>query len=353
VLGEPSGKPLVVGQPAPAGTGTLAAVACANTNRCWAVGEAGPNATPAAPLTVVVATKNGGLKWTAQSVPGSVPPQLTGIACPDTKDCIAVGATGTSLSASEVVLTTQDGGTVWSPAAALPGALNVSAVQCSSVANCSVIVNQGGQFSIARTTDLGQSWRAAGTLPASFLGANDLSCTSSGVCLVAGYVPTTTGRGRGAVALSADDGQTWALATVPSNAGLLRDATCVTASACFAVGTTSTTVGDIVPSQGELLRSADGGHSWTAATSAPSPVEDVFGVACPSARVCAIVGTRWAGQPPVGSGAAAQSRDGGARFAASSAAYVPLPLSALSCPTATACVVVGGNTVGRLQLRSA
>jgi photosystem II stability/assembly factor-like uncharacterized protein len=218
------------------------------------------------------------------------------------------------------------------------------------VANCTAVVSAGGVFSTAHTVDFGESWQPEGDLPASFLGANNLSCSAGGFCLVAGYVPTTTGRGRGAVAFSADDGQTWTLATVPSDVGLLRDATCVTPSVCLAVGTTATAVGDVVPGQGELLRSADGGHSWTTAQAASSPVEDVFGVACPSTRVCAIVGTRWTGQPPVGAGAAAQSRDGGTRFAASSAAYVPLPLSALSCPTAAACVVVGGITVGRLTL---
>lgn len=352
MLGEPSRTPLVVGQPAPPGTGALAGVACANAERCWAVGEAGPNATPTTPSTPIVATRNGGVTWTAQRAPSNVTPALSGIACPDTRDCIAVGSTGTSPTASDVVLTTRNGGALWSAAAALPGAQDVTAVWCASLGNCSVIVSGGSQFSIARTADFGQTWQPEGSLPSPFLGANDLWCSASGLCLVAGYVPTTTGRGRGAVSLSADDGQTWALATVPSDSGLLRDATCVAVSSCLAVGTTATTVGDIVPGRGELLRSADGGHNWTAATSTPSPVDDVFGATCPSARICAIVGTRWAGQPPVGSGAVAQSHNGGARFVASSTAYLPLPLRALSCPTAVACVVVGGNTVGRLALRA-
>jgi photosystem II stability/assembly factor-like uncharacterized protein len=315
------------------------------------VGDPGPNATAASHPTVVVASNDGGVRWRAQRVPG-VPPQLTGIACPDTKDCIAVGSNGASVPGSDVVLRTLNGGALWSPVPGPPGGLDATAVWCASMTNCSVIVSEGSVFSLAHTTDFGQTWQQGGDLPASFLGANDLSCNAAGVCVVAGFVPTTPGRGQGAVALSADNGQTWSLTTVPPTVGVLRDATCVTASVCLAVGTTSTTVSENAPAQGELLRSADGGHTWAAATTAPSPVDDAFGVACPSARICAIVGTRWTGQPPVGSGAVAQSHDGGTSFRVSPAAYVPLPLNALSCPTAAACVVVGGSTVGRLTLAS-
>jgi hypothetical protein len=63
-----------------------------------------------------------------------------------------------------------------------------------------------------------------------------------------------------------------------------------------------------------------------------------------------MVGTHWAGNPPVGTGAVAQSADGGATFKASSAAYVPITLTALACPTPAHCVAVGGDTVARITL---
>ena len=66
-----------------------------------------------------------------------------------------------------------------------------------------------------------------------------------------------------------------------------------------------------------------------------------------------MVGTDWVGLPAVGTGAVAQSVDGGQTFRASTAAYVPLSLTALACPTSTACVAVGGNTVARLTLLTA
>ena len=137
VLGEPKGTPLVLGQPAPAGTGELGAVSCATARRCWAVGVAGPTPRrhPGGP-TVIVATTNGGQTWKAQHVTGGSTPQLSGVSCPTADDCIAVGSNGASLPGSGVVLATTDGGATWSPVAAPPGALTVTTVLCSTVSDC-------------------------------------------------------------------------------------------------------------------------------------------------------------------------------------------------------------------------
>ena len=384
VLGQPKGTPLVLGQPAPAGTGQLSAVACANAERCWAVGVAGANSSTAVPATVIIATDDGGRKWRAQAVRGSVIPQLSGVSCPTARDCIAVGSTGASVPGSDVAYTTADGGTVWSPATAPPGALDMPSVQCASVSDCTAIVSTGSLLEVAHSADFGQSWQTEGDLPGGFFAESDLSCNGTGACLVAGYVPTTAGHGQGAVALSTDGGQTWALATVPAGVGVLQSVACTTATTCLATGTTGTTVSDVVPAQGQLLYTADGGHTWTtteavvparrptgttgsststtttvsttsttAASPAPArplPVDDAFAIACPSSRVCALVGTKWSGQPAVAAGAVAQSRDGGTTFAAASAAYIPLALSALACPTASGCIAVGGDTVARVTL---
>ena len=166
---------------------------------------------------------------------------------------------------------------------------------------------------------------------------------------MAGYVPTSNGHGEGAVALSVDGGQTWALASVPAGVGLLQSTTCLSSTECLAAGTTSTTASDVVPAKGVVLHSVDGGHTWTPSSGTP-PVDDVYGVVCPDDRQCAMVGTDWVGFPAVGTGAVAQSVDGGVTFKTSKAAYVPLSLTALACPTASACVAVGGNTVARLTL---
>jgi hypothetical protein len=350
VLGAPKGTPLVLGQPAPAGAGELGALSCPTVRRCWAVGVARPD--PAAhpgSATVIVATKTGGRTWRAQHVVGGSTPQLSGVSCPTPADCIAVGSDGGSLPGSGVVLATTNAGVTWAPVATPSGALTVMSVSCSSVTQCVAIVNDGSLVWSATSTDLGRAWQRDGGLPSLFRAGDDLSCAAGGPCLVAGYVPTGTGSGEGVVALSPDSGQTWTLASVPNGVGVLRSATCPTTNVCLAAGSTSSSVNNVVPAKGALLDSADGGHTWQPMKGAP-PVEDVFDIECPSATVCAMVGTVWKGIPAVGSGAVAQSGDAGTTFSLSSAAYVPLTLTTLSCPSATTCFAAGGDSVARVTV---
>ena len=349
VLGEPDGTALLVGQPAPSGTGQLGAVSCATARRCWAVGVAGPNPAPPSGTTVIAATTDGGISWKAQHVAGGSIPQLSAISCPTATECMAVGSNGASLPGSGVVVTTSDGGVTWSPAASPQNALALESVICASPFDCTAVVSDGTSTWSAHSADFGRTWQQEGDFPPLFLPGNDLTCVAGGACIDAGYVPTSNAQGQGAIAVSADGGQTWALASVPAGIGVLQSAACLSASVCIAAGTTATTVSDVVPAKGELLRSADGGHTWQATTGAV-PVDDVYGLACPSATQCAMVGTEWFGLPALGVGAVAQSIDGGLTFRASKAAYAPITLTAVSCPSASGCIAVGGDTVARLTL---
>ena len=148
---------------------------------------------------------------------------------------------------------------------------------------------------------------------------------------------------------SADGGQTWALATVPAGTGVLQSTACLSPSQCLAAGTTGTTVSDVVPAKGELLHSADGGHTWEPSSGTP-PIDDVYGLACPSDEQCAMVGTTWVGSPAVGTGGVAESTDAGLTFRSATTSYVPITLTAVACPSVSGCIAVGGNTVARLTL---
>jgi hypothetical protein len=379
VLGQPTGTAAAVGQPAPAGTGELSAVSCPDADHCWAVGVAGPNAptttagtgaaaTPA--VTVIAATVDGGLTWHAQPLaPGAPAPALTGVSCPSTTDCMAVGSTGAD-PGTGVVLTTTDGGKSWVAGTPPAGSVTVASVRCDTAATCTAVASDGTADWSTTTVNFGRTWTQQGSLPPGIAGALALTCTPTGTCLVAGFAPAASGHGQGAVAISTDGGTTWAAATVPAGVGLLQSVTCASPTRCLAAGTTSTTVSDVVPAKGLLLASADGGHTWTAATAATAatasttatsgttatsaaatlPVDDVFGLACPASTACVMVGTKWVGTPATGTGAVAESRDAGAAFTASSTAYTPLTLTAVDCPTAARCVAVGGDTVARITL---
>jgi hypothetical protein len=351
-----------VGQPAPAGTGELSAVSCADAHHCWAVGVPGPNAptttattgtattaTPVTGTTVIAATVNGGRTWSTQPLtPGTAPPALTGVSCPGAKVCMAVGSSGAN-PGTGVVLTTHNGGKSWAPSVPPAGSIAVTSVKCTTAADCTVVASDGTADWSAATSNFGQTWLRQGTLPAGMGGGLTLSCAPAGPCLVAGFSPTTAGHGQGALALSTNGGMTWVSATVPPGVGLLRSAACTSSTNCLAAGTTSTTVSDVVPAKGLLLDSTNGGMTWSASPNAPS-VDDVFGVACPTKTSCALVGTNWVGTPVIGTGAVAESRDAGTTFSPSTTAYTPLTLTAVACPTAVNCVAVGGDTVARITL---
>jgi photosystem II stability/assembly factor-like uncharacterized protein len=293
-------------------------------------------------------TVDGGRSWTGQATPSTPGPALSGISCPDDNHCMAVGSSPTSPSTG-VVLTTRDGGRAWAASTTPAGAIDVINVRCASMADCTAIASDGTNLWSAHSSDFGHTWQREGDLPAGLVDTGSLACTAGGTCLVAGYSATTAGHGQGAVVISTDGGASWTAATVPAGTGLLQGVTCTTATACLAVGTTSTTVSDVVPAHGELLHSTDGGHTWSA-DSTPPPVDDVYGINCPDQLVCAMVGINWNGGSGVGTGAMAQSTDGGASFTASTTAYTPLGLDALACPTARQCVAVGGDTVARVVL---
>jgi photosystem II stability/assembly factor-like uncharacterized protein len=262
---------------------------------------------------------------------------------------MAVGSNGASLPGSGVVITTSDAGATWTAVASPQNALAVLSVTCASPNDCTAVVSDGTSTWAAHSADFGQSWQQQGNLPSTFQPENDLTCVAGGICLDAGYVPTSNSHGQGAVAVSADGGQTWALAAVPSGIGVLQSTACASTTVCLAAGTTGTTVSDVVPAKGELLRSTDGGHTW-AQSAGPVPVEDVYGMACPSAQQCAMVGAFWFGLPEVGVGSVAQSIDAGSTFRSSPTSYTPLTLTAVACPSTSRCIAVGGHTVAKVTL---
>ncbi len=345
----------MVGQPAPPATGQLDAVSCASSERCWAVGTpaaqpvASPTSTGPSPSNaVIVATTNGGRTWVAQPLSLSSTVELDGISCPDTRHCMAVGSAGLG-SSTAAVLTTEDGGALWTQASTPAGAIVVTSVDCMDAVSCTAIADDGTAFWSAQSTDFGRSWQRQGDLPSVVEDPGGLSCALDGTCLVTGFTPTAAGHGQGAIATSSDGGATWAASEVPAGTGLLQSAVCATSTSCLAGGTTSTTVSALVPAKGALLQSDDDGRTWTASVDTPS-VDDIFGIDCPSSRVCVAVGTDWVGTPAVGTGAVARSSDGGSSFTAVTTEYTPVPLTALACPTPANCVAVGGDTVARITL---
>lgn len=350
VLGQQKGEPAVVGQPAPAGTGQLDAVSCPSSNRCWAVGAPAPDAerppsstSPAA--TVIDATVDGGRTWVGQPLGLKSPPALTAISCPAVRTCMAVGLSATATAG--IVLTTSDGGESWQEEPTPTGAISIEGVQCSRAAGCTVIAGDGTTFWSAHSADLGRTWQRDGDLPGGLEDPDNLSCVTTVSCLVTGFTTTTAGHGQGSIVRTTDGGATWTTAHMPEGTGLLHDAVCATVSSCMAVGTTSSTVSAVLPARGSLLESDDGGLTWHRSATT-QPIDDIYAIECATAQRCVAAGTRWIGKPAIGTGAVARSIDGTAHFTELRAEYIPLALTALACPTALHCIAVGNDTVARI-----
>ena len=150
--------------------------------------------------------------------------------------------------------------------------------------------------------------------------------------------------------MSRDGGQTWISATVPAGTGVLQSAACPSAVALPGLGI-DLHHGQrrVPPPRARCCRVRTGARRGRPPRA--RPVDDGFGLACPTAQLCALVGANWSGNPAVGSGAVAQSRDGGTSSALS-AAYAPITLTAVACPSTAGCVAVGGDVVARVTLVS-
>lgn len=346
---EPATK--AVGQPAPAGSGSLDAISCASTSVCWAVGLPPTGTTTSGGArTVVVGTNDGGRSWSAEKVAVPGPASLMDVDCSGPKTCMAVGSVIVGMTEQGLVLATTHHGKRWTVVHAPAGATDLVAVTCTSPQVCMVVASQGGAYWAASTTDDGAVWQHLGPLPGGLAGVSSLVCTAASSCLTAGDMPTTPGKGTAAVAATSDGGMTWTPATMPSGAGPLHDVACPTPSECLAVGSRSPTTIGVAQGQGEVLSSTDGGGTWTTGAP-PASVSDAFAVSCPTTSRCAVVGTRWTtANPPGPTGAVAATTDAAGTWLSGSAMYLPLGLVAVSCPAATLCVAAGNDELARITL---
>ena len=329
---------LALGQPAPASMTSATAVSCADDEHCWAAGF-GSGTTAA-----LDATTDGGTTWSTQTVPAAVT-VLAAISCFDDLDCLAVGSAG----ATGAVIATSDGGATWTSEQVPTGAAAVTAVDCTGKRRCVALATDGMTYWSSVTTNGGTTWVRGGDLPAGMTASAELSCPSTLVCLVAGYVPTGPGHGSGAIATTADQGATWGAATLPAGVGLLRGVTCA-GTTCLAAGTTSTATTGFVPGTGQLLTSTDGGATWQLTTTSVTS-DDAFAASCPNAKTCVVVGTDWKGSTqPIPTAGIVATLDGGTRWRSASLRYVPVGMASLSCPAVDLCIAAGGNVFVHISL---
>jgi hypothetical protein len=335
----------------PQGNGFLSGVACTSATTCIAAGASNPFT----PSAKTLAERWDGTRWRIQATAN--PPQgggeLNGVSCLSVSACTAVGGSNAG------TLAERWNGTSWriqptpNPAGAQgTGLITVACASASACTAAGAYNNPSGATQPLAERWNGTSWaiqptpRLPGGAQSQLIG---VSCTSATGCLAAGYSYPNGGNNNQSPATLAErwNGTAWRVEHTPNPPGPatseLNAASCVSRSACIAVGNTSN-------SQVASLTLAQrwNGRTW-AIQPTPSPADggNLIGVSCPSRSSCLAVGghgnpfttgplgtlaERWNGrgwriQPT-------PNPPGGAWF-----------LLSVSCTSPSVCTAVGGRLV--------
>lgn len=256
--------------------------------------------------SVLFTTSQSGMNWTRAMLANGY---ISDIACHGDTFCIAVGEGG-------MVLTSQDGGASWMfQSSGVEN--NLLTVDCMTETTC--IAGAGGTYRvweyetntepILLTSNGGRTWRQV----ASIRSSTDISCPSATSCYVTGTrhdIWGTPNVGRGIVMYTRNGGQNW------NSEGAVRPLSsidCASETNCVAVGY-----------EGNILKTSDGGDTWTTPDSGTDRLGDI---ACPTDDICVTTrNVRLSGDGGDTWRAASVERNGG---------------SAITCPTASQCLTVG------------
>jgi hypothetical protein len=383
-------------QPTPriAAGGQLNGVSCTSQSACTAVGAVA-GSPPGTPRKVLVERWNG-TSWQIQPAPGPAGAFLSGVACTSSAACTAVGGSngttlaerwdGTTWRTQATANPPQGGGALFSVACTSPSACTavghsnagnlaerwngtrwsiqptpnpagaqftfLNTVACSSASSCiaaGAYINSSGAFQgLAERWD-GSSWaiqptpRLPGGVMSELIG---VTCTSATGCLAVGYSSPNVFNNQSPATLAERwNGSTWSIQPTPSPRGAaaseLNAASCVSRSACIAVGITSNSRGTPL-----TLAQRWNGHTWSIQpTPSPAGGGNLIGVSCPSKSSCLAVGGH--GNPfiSVPPGTLAE------RWNGATWRIQPTPnppgggwfLLSVSCTSPSACTAVGGR----------
>jgi hypothetical protein len=329
----------VVPSPAPPGVanGAMNGVACMSASACVAVGsyetQTSYDNVQGSGFSTPLAERFNGSSWSIVPTPDPSPSAgaaLQAVSCGAPSFCMAVGFSTNSLG-HQVVLAERWNGSSWSAVTAPTpaGAVTISdtAVSCVSSTACQAV---GTDTAASSSSPFAEEWNGSHwTLETVSGGAGgslaSVACTSATACTAVG------GQSSGDALAERFNGSGWSVQSAPGLA--LAGVACPGPQECFAV------------SGGGPKADRWNGSSWTAQT-IPGPADgnagNLSGIACASTAACTAVGytdegdgtvtfaDRWNGTSWSLEPAAEPARAG---FGGA--------LTAVSCPTATACRAVG------------
>jgi photosystem II stability/assembly factor-like uncharacterized protein len=343
------------------------ALDCPTVSDCYATGPSSTTST--VPSGIVEVSNNAGRTWQTSLVAGAGS-DLFGLNCPTALDCVVSGENFVSGNMGVALFTTRDGGLSWT-SQSLPGtSLGSSIVSCGSASQCVVTLSQPGpngqgiQGLAEVTLDGGVHW-TTNPFPGSFI-PYVLQCLNDHHCVAVGQSPRDfkisgglSIHGTATAVYSDDGGVTWATGSVPT-ADDLSSMSCADAAHCLAVESTATEAGSNAFVTGPLIDNfvvtGDGGRTWVTTRGKDPEVWALNSVACASPDNCWAAGGTHApgadirsaitsGQPFV-----LVTDDGGQSWSRETLPVVDgkqiTSVGSLTCPEATTCFALATNPSG-------
>lgn len=328
------------------GNRELDEIACPSSRVCYAFGGTGHSA--ATWRTTMFQTKDAGKTWRAMVIhPAGIP--LFHIACPSVQTCYAVGFLGTEGNSpppgvSNDVIATHDGGQTWqtiftsdvtrvrSGVCRAGGAscVYIGNISCPTMSNCYALgfgsPPQRGRYPgsslLLTTTNGGLSWRLRVIHVYSSSAA--IACPAVTTCYVAG--PSS--------AVTTDRGLTWR-AQSEGPGGYVSMITCPAVQVCYTVGFRSAT--KTTTDAGTVAVTRNAGTMWRTSY---YPDTDMYGISCPTARICYGAGGLHGGS----SASILVTRDEGSSWQRENPSFGTLEYArAIACPGPDTCYAVSSQ----------
>lgn len=230
------------------------------------------------------------------------------------ENCAAVG---TSPGDTAAAFISRDGGSTWSRAHLPVGIAGISGMYCASVVTC-IAVSRGA---ILRSTNFGATWQpVADPTPGAEL--RSVSCTSTTVCIIAGYYNGTAMGTMGVILVSRSSGLSWGIASIPRWMPGLAAVGCSSSGFCITAGYM-------------ILVTEDAGSSWQFRSASHNLAATVASISCVKPTTCYALGPGVASQR--GHTIIFFTTNGGATFEALPILHGPANASTIACVAEQSC----------------
>ena len=315
----------------------LTSVSCVSASNCVAVGSAG-----SFQVSTTLAMAWNGTEWSTMSTPNNGSNELLSVSCVSASSCVAVGGAGTPFSGTTLAMVWN--GSTWSAVSSpspSPGSNNkLMSVSCTSASNCvadgfSGMMNQ--ETTLAMVWD-GSEWSIVSSPNpgTGFVGnkLNSVTCLSASSCVAVG---STSQGGLGQTLVMSWDGSTWSVVSSPNSGqsgNALNSVSCVSATNCVAAGKAGSR---------ELVM-AWNGSTWSVVSSpnASGTNDELRSVSCASASDCVAVG--YTRTTPVSTLVMAWNGTAWSIVSSPNVGTEGDYLNSAACVSGTECVAVGYST---------